>query len=445
MDKNFTHIDDVFKNAFQNAEAPHSPAEMHADWNAVAHQIPATPPQHAPVQHVANHFMGGMGKIIGLSSLGAAVITTAVILYNIYVKQPETKPVAQNNAAQTETSINTQPNSQNNAAAANSGTTNGGSPVNGESDTKNTSGNNAHPATGPRAVHKDIQITPAPKLANPPAIPGMGNPGPVKSNPAPVTPISQNQPIKLVLSETAVCAGHEIAVTVNNQGASMLMNWGDGLFSYVNAGEPNTTVTHIYAKPGKFGINASGDIGEGALMVTIADKPRARFNWHLAPDLHAIFDNTSSSGNRFVWNFGDGSPEEYGYAPNHAFADSGRFVVRLTVFNAGGCPDSFSQSVVIRDFAAPVPSTNVITPNGDGKNDDFYVGIHDETSYTLTIVDRFGNILFQSDNKNQHWDGKNKAGVLCPEGTYYYTVSYSFRQNSEPHLLRGSVSIQLHK
>ncbi len=63
---------------------------------------------------------------------------------------------------------------------------------------------------------------------------------------------------------------------------------------------------------------------------------------------------------------------------------------------------------------------NTLTPNGDGKNDVFYIDALPENS-SLTIIDRHGNTLYVSDNYDNNWDGKYNGSVL-PADTYWYSL-----------------------
>jgi gliding motility-associated-like protein len=81
----------------------------------------------------------------------------------------------------------------------------------------------------------------------------------------------------------------------------------------------------------------------------------------------------------------------------------------VTVSNAFGC--SATDSVVI-DFILLIP--NIITPNGDGLNDVFQVvGLPPESS--ISIFNRWGNLLFDSANYANDWATKS-------EGVYYYII-----------------------
>lgn len=61
---------------------------------------------------------------------------------------------------------------------------------------------------------------------------------------------------------------------------------------------------------------------------------------------------------------------------------------------------------------------NVITPNGDGKNDQFrIIDISRYPNSSLFIYNRWGNMVYQSKNYRNDWDGRG-----LNEGTYYYLL-----------------------
>lgn len=72
-----------------------------------------------------------------------------------------------------------------------------------------------------------------------------------------------------------------------------------------------------------------------------------------------------------------------------------------------------------------IPS--VITPNGDGKNDKFTIlGINQFPGSELIIYNRWGNVVFQSKDYKNDWDGKG-----LNEGTYYYTLNLKTTTGSQ--------------
>ena len=71
-------------------------------------------------------------------------------------------------------------------------------------------------------------------------------------------------------------------------------------------------------------------------------------------------------------------------------------------------------------FSAP----DAFTPNGDGINDVFRFTSSDPTmKFNLTIFDRHGMVIYQSDDIHEGWDG-NMNGKSCPSGVYIYLVKY---------------------
>ena len=75
------------------------------------------------------------------------------------------------------------------------------------------------------------------------------------------------------------------------------------------------------------------------------------------------------------------------------------------------------------DCQYPIPTVeapNVFSPNGDNSNDLFFLNTTNATSIELVILNRWGNVVFESTGLNPAWNGKTGNGVLCDEGVYFY-------------------------
>jgi gliding motility-associated-like protein len=66
------------------------------------------------------------------------------------------------------------------------------------------------------------------------------------------------------------------------------------------------------------------------------------------------------------------------------------------------------------------------TPNGDGTNDVFKVYGQGIEYMTLTIFDRWGNIVAQVLDQKESWDGNNMSGKPAPTGTYVYILEIEY-------------------
>jgi gliding motility-associated-like protein len=67
---------------------------------------------------------------------------------------------------------------------------------------------------------------------------------------------------------------------------------------------------------------------------------------------------------------------------------------------------------------------NSFTPNGDGLNDFFYVQGEAIQTFKIQVFNRWGDLIFESNDVNTGWDGKFN-GQLVPQGTYVYKLSAS--------------------
>lgn len=75
--------------------------------------------------------------------------------------------------------------------------------------------------------------------------------------------------------------------------------------------------------------------------------------------------------------------------------------------------------------------SNVFTPNEDEINDVFYYNFncYKTSKFQIEIYNRWGVIIYMSNNKSDSWDGKYKK-TECASGTYYYIISY-FKENKK--------------
>jgi len=65
---------------------------------------------------------------------------------------------------------------------------------------------------------------------------------------------------------------------------------------------------------------------------------------------------------------------------------------------------------------------NILTPNGDGKNDFFIIkGLEKYPQNKLNIFDRGGRTIFSASNYQNNWDGYLNGKPLM-EDTYYYIL-----------------------
>jgi len=64
---------------------------------------------------------------------------------------------------------------------------------------------------------------------------------------------------------------------------------------------------------------------------------------------------------------------------------------------------------------------NAFSPDGDGVNDLFSVKGQGAENFSLEVYNRWGQLVYQSDNLNEEWNGEYR-GSQVPMGTYVYQV-----------------------
>jgi|GEM_PF-5972314 gliding motility-associated-like protein len=201
--------------------------------------------------------------------------------------------------------------------------------------------------------------------------------------------------------------------------------------------------THVYRNPGEYTVRltASNITGQRTEMlkeefVTVFATPQASFT---IPDEYrqvftgeeVRFVNLSEGADEYIWKFGDGN-ESFEFEPIHAYPDSGIYDITLIAINTEtGCTDSISlssQVQVILGGKSDVP--NAFTPSRAGpgtassnplQNDFFLPRVEGVSQFNMKIYNRWGELLFESDDKSIGWDGYYN-GVLMPQGVYVYRL-----------------------
>jgi|GEM_PF-1164493 len=113
----------------------------------------------------------------------------------------------------------------------------------------------------------------------------------------------------------------------------------------------------------------------------------------------------------------------------------------ITVWAPDRDPDTDDPDDEDDTDPVPVDATlvipNLFTPNGDGLNDLFVIkNLLQYQGRELTVINRWGNQVYKSNNYNNDWDGGSLA-----EGTYYYILRVRSNNNGEWQTYKGAVAI----
>ncbi|MDR3679108.1 MAG: gliding motility-associated C-terminal domain-containing protein [Flavipsychrobacter sp.] len=211
--------------------------------------------------------------------------------------------------------------------------------------------------------------------------------------------------------------GNDGSITVMTNGIT-----GTYTYSIAEAGLSDTTGVFGSLSAGTYNIHAQDTTRCSAdLAVELSQPDEITINTVTEPNYcHCDGDGDGSitalaSGGvkpfRYTWSTGQSGPSIRGLT-------SGKYLVVAT--DAHSCRDSVICQVI--DSANKLFIPNAFTPNGDGRNDVFrvhYVG--NIYTMTISIFNRFGQLVFSGANQSEVWDGTYK-GVPVDMGTYFYNI-----------------------
>lgn len=120
------------------------------------------------------------------------------------------------------------------------------------------------------------------------------------------------------------------------------------------------------------------------------------------------------------WDFGDGNFDRT-QQPEHFYDNAGEYNITLNVkLGAEEIIKTIAVEIKIEGEITDLP--NVFTPNGDGRNDVFYINSKHLSSFQLTVIDKNQKKVFSTNDKNFKWNGHDFNGQAVKEGIYYYII-----------------------
>ncbi|WP_066833268.1 gliding motility-associated C-terminal domain-containing protein [Rufibacter ruber] len=198
--------------------------------------------------------------------------------------------------------------------------------------------------------------------------------------------------------DTTLCIGQTLSLDVTIPNASY--RWQDG----------STAATFTVSKEGVYWVEVTNELNctlRDEIQIFYLTPPAIE----LGKDTTLCYGETLAIGQilpgvTYMWQ--DGSTE-----PLYKVSKPGIYKV---IASLEQCGEGDAITVTFKDCKEGIFIPNIITPNGDALNDQFYIhGLTMSDKWELTIYDRWGKrLLYMNDYKN-NWDGTS-----LPEGTYYY-------------------------
>jgi gliding motility-associated-like protein len=211
--------------------------------------------------------------------------------------------------------------------------------------------------------------------------------------------------------DAIICPGEVLELGVDVEAD---LEWQDG----------STASTFTVTEAGLYQLTASNDCGTAVDQIRFTTPPPI--------DLELGPDSTICEGESYLLRAGDTMEQEYRWqdgSDKNTFVarEPGYYVVQVSNLCETQMDEVYLEACQVCDLYAP----NAFSPNVDGQNDRFSVFPNCIfLEYELKVYDRWGTIIFISNDLENGWDGMI-AGQVAPPGVYVWQVTYMVEENYE--------------
>jgi gliding motility-associated-like protein len=241
-----------------------------------------------------------------------------------------------------------------------------------------------------------------------------------------------------------VCFNTPVTLTnksfINNS-ENLIYHWelGDG---YTNG---NRELQYTYLQPGTYAVKLTVVSDEGHCIdsmvntVQIYALPAIDAGNDVSASLGYAVQLSASGGNRYNWSPAEGLSATHISNPLATPKQTTEYTVEG--IDEYGCVNYDIVTVFIIDDNRIIP-TNLLTPDGNGKNDMWIItNIENYPQALVTVFDLHGKEIFSTRNYQNTWDGRNKTGDILPDGTYYYVITFDVGDR----IYKGAITVLRNK
>ena len=170
--------------------------------------------------------------------------------------------------------------------------------------------------------------------------------------------------------------------------------------------------------------NTAGDDGiKPPLRAPIAG-PTAELTFEKGTDenySNYTFKANAENAKSVTWDFGDGKTAT-GENVSHTYGEPGVYMLRMTIRGNGGQLISENHQIEVQATSNIGIIPNIFTPNHDGRNDEFLIQSTEIEKFAIIIRNDKGQVVFDSNDPNFVWDGRDKMNNMVPSGDYHYQI-----------------------
>jgi gliding motility-associated-like protein len=239
--------------------------------------------------------------------------------------------------------------------------------------------------------------------------------------------------------DTTICSGSDITIQATVWNANNI-NWSNNTSeSYIVIEEAGTYSLQASNGCGTITENVVVDYFESGLVMDW-DVQLTENDCGSAVEIAAQF--TGSGAQSLLWSNGSNANQVQ-------FSHQGPqdYLLQLTATDLCNSEEILQQMVALNPIAisGEIVMPNIFSPNNDGKNEIFlpfteFLPNEALTSYNLKIYNRWGQLVFETSNPREGWNGKAGNGK-SPEGTYFYIAEFQLPCDQKTQSIEGNVTL----
>jgi gliding motility-associated-like protein len=240
----------------------------------------------------------------------------------------------------------------------------------------------------------------------------------------------------------SACVGQHVVIEASKKGLVQYI-WETAPATIVE-GAGGARITVKWESAGRYGVSLRTLATKSCVSlpytdsITIRNNPRADIvsvsNYNVCVGDTISVRARTLSGYSYEWQPAENA--DHPHAPATVIHVTANMVLMLVVKD--DICYATDTALINSKLCCDVLMPNVFTPNGDGLNDVFRAinRLHNELE-TFIVCNRFGEIVFQTADINQGWDGTYR-GQPADVGTYFYYLKYTCAGN-EVYRKKGDV------
>jgi gliding motility-associated-like protein len=253
----------------------------------------------------------------------------------------------------------------------------------------------------------------------------------------------------------AICGTTTASFQNNSTGsAGLAFNWYFGDPSTTADTSHVTTPSYSYPGTGSYSVTLIAYVSNKPLcndtvttVVSISNAFTAAFSFTPIAcsdnlvNFEGSVQNPPGTTPEWSWNFGDGTTSTSNN-PSHNYTAGGSYQVTLItqIPNSINCIDTLSAQTIDIITNPELYIPNTFTPNGDGHNDVFRVRGPNFAIYYFAVYNRWGELMYETTDPSQGWDGNYKGKPSDP-GVFGYYVKAKCGEGSEEIFKKGNVTL----